>query len=103
MVKNYVLKLRSRFLRDIKLSANLLKIGKRITFINMFFSMLGWQLIFTGYGKFVSVDDVKFVNCSLPPDRGGQCKNNEIGCSNGACVSGDKVNMYFLNPIATSC
>ena len=50
----------------------------------------------------MSVDDVKFVNCSLPPDRGGQCKSNEIGCSNGACVSGDKVNISCITPIATS-
>ena len=48
-----------------------------------------------GYRTFVAIDDIKFVNCSLAPDRGGQCNAYEVGCLNGACVAGNKVNSFF--------
>ena len=53
--------------------------------------VLGWNLRFLAYQTFVAVDDIKFVNCTLAPDRGGQCNAYEVGCINGACVAGNKV------------
>jgi len=54
----------------------------------------GWQLQFYAYRTFVAIDDIKLVNCSLAPDRGGQCNAYEVGCINGACVAGNKACDY---------
>eukprot|EP00794_Sanderia_malayensis_P017044 gene17044-18759_t len=51
----------------------------------------GWNVVFSGYGQFIAIDDVKFINCSLAQDRGGQCRRTETACSNGACVVGNSL------------
>eukprot|EP00795_Rhopilema_esculentum_P012712 gene12712-3431_t len=51
----------------------------------------GWQLAFTYYRPFFAIDDIRFVNCSLAPDRGGQCKKEEFACTNGACIAGNRI------------